>query len=513
MQIRLFKSALVLLLALAPIAQAQLDKPTLKSVTPAEKSAQVSYSAVAGATSYNIYWSTSPQVTPQNFMGRGNSVSSAFTAMSLVDGTLYYFVVTAVTQSDESGVSNEMSVTPTGQPAAAQPRVEQPAAAVTPAQPTTNVGQSSDTNVQNPTLRFVPFMPTDYPIVGSTAGTPNGKITFDSAGVDELVQKACTSAFTPPSSFQSAFDNRSTYVVINVINLGGSPSAQSVTSNNWYVYSKHKTFAEGFAGGWKLTDFDGATRLYGANKILLLSIVENDLTNHPAGVGPTISYTLTITKQQATNVSDVSQLLGMVFKKQAVPGQQESKTPNYWACSAVPVAYKTSTIKVALSYTASNNTPYIASQSFVNEAKEYWDVSFALPVTKASALEYNSTANTVTSSQINKSALFAVIDWYPYPVDLKNSKFNYIPGIFAGVAMNSQPLHSLIFGGSIGTRFAQVYAGALLIKQQQLNGLSVGDSASPQQITNATGYAYKPSFSVGIKISISAAASSISGSK
>jgi hypothetical protein len=122
-------------------------------------------------------------------------------------------------------------------------------------------------------------------------------------------------------------------------------------------------------------------------------------------------------------------------------------------------------------------------------------------------------ANTVTASQINKSDLFAVADFYPYPVDLANNKFTFIPGVFAGVAMNSQPLHSLIFGGSVGLKLVQVYAGSLLIKQQQLNGLSPGSSATGTQVAAATSYVYKPSFTIGIKISVKGAAAAISGSK
>lgn len=79
--------------------------------------------------------------------------------------------------------------------------------------------------------------------------------------------------------------------------------------------------------------------------------------------------------------------------------------------------------------------------------------------------------------------------------------------------MNSQPLHSLIFGASVGTRFAQFYAGALLLKQQNLSGLSTGGTGSPAQVASATSYVYQPQFSVGIKISISAAASALKGSK
>lgn len=482
--------------------------PTLKSVTPSDKAAAVAYSAVPGATSYNIYWATAPNVTPQNATGHGSNTGVAFTVPSLVDGTPYYFVVTAVTAAGESPVSNEITATPT---ATANHGSSGPSVAATPAQPTTNVGQASGTNVQNPTMNFAVMTPASYPILSSIAGAPTGKLSYDAAGVEKLVTDACTSAFNPTSGFSSAFDDGATYVVINVINLAGTADAQNVASNNWYLYSKHKTFASGFAGGWKVTDFDGATRLYGAKKILLLSILENDLT--PASNGnPAISYTLTVTKQQATNVSDALQLLGLVFPQAKAAGT-DATPASYWACGVVPVAYKTSTIKIDLAYSAGGGSPYSASQSFTNEAKEHWDFSFALPVKKASALQYSSTANTVTASQINKTDLFAVFDWYPYPVDLKNSKFTFIPGVFGGVAMNSQPLHSLLFGASVGAKLAQVYVGALLLKQQQLNGLSTGSTATTAQLSAATSYAYKPSFSIGIKISISAAAAAISGSK
>jgi hypothetical protein len=211
-------------------------------------------------------------------------------------------------------------------------------------------------------------------------------------------------------------------------------------------------------------------------------------------------------------MANVMQLLGLVFP-QAKAAAVAASPASYWACSAVPIAYKTSSIKIDLSYTSGGGSPYTASQGFTSESLQHWDVSFALPVKKASALQYSSTANTVTASQINKTALFAVADIYPYPVDLTNNKFSFIPGFFAGVAMNSQPLHSLIFGGSVRLKLAQLYAGALLLKQQQLNGLSTGSSATAAQLASATTYAYNPSFSIGIKISIKAGAAAISGAK
>lgn len=501
-------ACLLISMILAGVAQAQLAAPQLLSATPVDKAVQLKWAPMAGATSYNVYWATKANVTTTNAIGKASNPGVAYTVSSLTNGTVYYFVVTAVNAAGESATSNEMTQMPQLQTVS---DVQSAAKSTTPVQPTSNVGQSPDTNIQTPTMQYAGFSPATYPVVATTAGTPNGKVTYTPSGVETFIRGACSPGFKSSADFDAAFDNGQTYTLINVINLTGSANAQSVSSNNWYIYSKGKAFISGFAGGWQLADFDGATRLYGARRVLLLSVLENNFT--PAAQdSPAISYTLTVTKQQPSNVANIVQLLGLVFPQAKAAGIA-AVPASYWACSDIPIAYKTSSIKISLSYTAGGGSPYTASQSFTSEAKQRWDVSFALPVKKASALQYSSTANTVTASQINKSDLFAVADFYPYPVDLANNKFNFIPGFFGGVAMNSQPLHSLIFGGSVGLSLAQVYVGALLIKQQQLNGLSTGSSASGAQVAAATSYVYKPSFTVGIKISVKAAAAAISGSK
>jgi Fibronectin type III domain len=481
---------------------AQPSAPQLKPATAADKAVQLAWTAVPGAT-YKIYWGTATGVTIANATGHASNSGVAFTVPSLTNGTPYFFVVTAVDATGESATSNELSATPVAQPAVASK--------TTPAQPTSNVGQSPDTNIQTPTMTYSTFVPASYPVVALAGGVPNGKIIYDSSGVEKLIQGACASAFKSVPDFTATFNDGETYTIINVINLKGGAEAQNVVSNNWYIYSRGKTFKAGFAGGWQLSDFDGATRLYGSKKVLLLSILENNISA-ATKESPAIAYTLTVTKQQPTNVGNALQLLGLVFPQAPAAGLAPALA-SYLACSAAPIAYKTSSIKIDLSYTAGGGSPYTASQAFTSEAKQHWDVSFALPVKKASALQFSSTANTVTASQINKTDLFAVADFYPYPVDLANNKFNFIPGIFGGVAMNSQPLHSLLFGGSVGLKLVQVYAGALLIKQQQLNGLSTGSSATAAQVASATTFAYKPSFSIGIKISVKAAAAAITGSK
>jgi hypothetical protein len=70
----------------------------------------ISWTAVEGATSYNIYWSATPGVTTVDNKITGASSPAALTVTNLRhDLTPYYFVVTAVFSGVESGTSTEVS--------------------------------------------------------------------------------------------------------------------------------------------------------------------------------------------------------------------------------------------------------------------------------------------------------------------------------------------------------------------------------------------------------------------
>ncbi len=70
----------------------------------------VSWTPVAGANSYNLYWSTSPGVSP----GNGNlvaNVSTPFTHTGLASGQTYYYVVTALNPVGMSQKSAQTAAT------------------------------------------------------------------------------------------------------------------------------------------------------------------------------------------------------------------------------------------------------------------------------------------------------------------------------------------------------------------------------------------------------------------
>jgi uncharacterized protein YccT (UPF0319 family) len=85
--------------------------PTGVTATPGDGQATIAWTAVPGATSYNIYWSIYPGVTPKNGYLISNA-SNPYILTGLTDGTTYYFVVTEVNGTGESGASTQVSATP-----------------------------------------------------------------------------------------------------------------------------------------------------------------------------------------------------------------------------------------------------------------------------------------------------------------------------------------------------------------------------------------------------------------
>ncbi len=84
--------------------------PTNISAVAGNGEITISWFSSTGATSYNIYWDTLPGVTSSDFSLTG--VTSPYTHPGRTNGTTYYYVVTAVNTYGESGVSVEVSATP-----------------------------------------------------------------------------------------------------------------------------------------------------------------------------------------------------------------------------------------------------------------------------------------------------------------------------------------------------------------------------------------------------------------
>jgi len=74
---------------------------------------RITWQAVAGASGYNIYWSTSAGVSPSSGVAL-IGVSNPYIHSGLSGGTPYFYVVTATGSGGESGPTVEVSATPSG---------------------------------------------------------------------------------------------------------------------------------------------------------------------------------------------------------------------------------------------------------------------------------------------------------------------------------------------------------------------------------------------------------------
>ena len=95
--------------------------PAGLTATGGDRQVTVSWSAASGATSYNIYWSTTPGVTT----GNGTKITGAtspYLQTGLAAGASYYYIVTAANVSDESPASAQATAT-TNAPLPAIPAV------------------------------------------------------------------------------------------------------------------------------------------------------------------------------------------------------------------------------------------------------------------------------------------------------------------------------------------------------------------------------------------------------
>jgi fibronectin type 3 domain-containing protein len=98
--------------------------PTLPvTATPADSQVTIAWPQVTGATSYNIYWSTTSQISTGTNTNANvtNVTTTSGSVPSLSDGVTYYFVVTSVINGVESAGSTPVSAMPSSAPAPAEP--------------------------------------------------------------------------------------------------------------------------------------------------------------------------------------------------------------------------------------------------------------------------------------------------------------------------------------------------------------------------------------------------------
>jgi hypothetical protein len=208
--------------------------PTGVIATVADGQETLAWTAVPGATSYNIYESTTPGVTPAN----GNKIAGAtnpYTKTGLTNGTTYYCVVTAVNANGESTASAQVSGTPTATAAARF--------TLAMVNGKTFIYLNPTENNHNIPLTFSTTGAVIYPPTGATMGTwsinASGQLVFSiSAGNVHMV----------------TFESNTGVISASEVITGGSPSQMTLSSIT--------PFTTSMLAGHTVTDAGSSTRVF-----------------------------------------------------------------------------------------------------------------------------------------------------------------------------------------------------------------------------------------------------------
>ncbi len=322
-----------------------------------------------------------------------------------------------------------------------------------------------------------------------------------------------------PKQFVPGAKDKQTYCIIHVLRWGepdAKTNKQAIQAQNWYLYSTLRSTK----AGWTQEDFTKNKRLFGSHKVYIIYI-------HLNVAASTIyipSYRLTVTKKVPANLQHLLTLFQTFAPgttgPSAITPHVEEVTTDHYGWGALDLQYDPSDITVSSTTRAVKNGAADSSPeaklsddiTFDNEGGYNFDFGFAVPIKKISQVNVNFTNGTATPVKVNDLSVFMVVDGYLKPVDVKSSRWTSWPHPLAGVAFAKQPLNRILVGGAWGPRFAELYLGAMFVKQPKR---TAGDSCKGSNTSGVvTGsYQYCAQFSIGINLPVSGIASALSKPK
>ncbi|AIE87663.1 protease pro-enzyme activation domain-containing protein [Fimbriimonas ginsengisoli] len=319
--------------------------PTGLAATAGNAQASLTWTASAGATSYNVKRATTsggPYTTV------GSPTTTSFTNTGLTNGTTYYYVVTAVNSAGESGNSNQASATP---------NVSLPAA------PT---GLTATAGNAQASLTWT----------ASTGATSyNVKRATTSGGPYSTVGSSSTTSFT-----NTGLTNGTTYyyVVTAVNSAGESGNSNQATATPSAGVSQQLLLNPGFESGaanWTMT-----------------SGVLNNTSSQPAHGG---SYDAWMCGYGSSHTDSVYQTV-------TIPSNVTSATLTFWvhidtAETTTSVAYDTASVQIRNSSNSLLTT--LATYSNLNKATGYVQKSFDVSAYKGQTIRVYVTATEDASLQ------------------------------------------------------------------------------------------------------------------
>lgn len=259
----------------------------------------------------------------------------------------------------------------------------------------------------------------------------------------------------------------------------GTMTAHPGSADRWYVYH---------AGRWSQSDFASSNRLFGVRRVWMQFVH----LNHPQA-DYRARYQFTVTPKQPAILANMAGLASMLFNPNlGVRGFDEAPPPpqHQWSAGWVSIPSVPSDVTIQplriVQGEASNSFARLAeARTFDNEGRYWLDFSVGVPIKAGKELSVDGAS--VAPQKVDKQNIFALVNLFPQPVDVKSAGFRRVPHLVAGVAVAKEPWHKVLVAAGWGPAFANFYLGTLLVRQP---------------VEDASGRRWDPQLAFGLNLTV-----------
>jgi hypothetical protein len=247
-----------------------------------------------------------------------------------------------------------------------------------------------------------------------------------------------------------------------------NPSKVTSITDHWYIWQSGIGFAE-YTG----------TRLYGVKNLYVLSIAGPSQNGGLITTLKAAQYYAVIKKKLPANWEN---LLG--FLQIAGFAAQAKETIVLYGFGKLLDMSTPANVNIGAYLETADGTGYNpvgTNVAILNEGLHIWDAGVGVPVTQVKDLQYNQTSNGIQPAQVNKAAVFGLVNLYFHPLDLQNPGGSWHPSLaggfalqgevrdrlFAGISTNLPPIKGLSFTKSSWYQLFQPYAGVEFLSTQR----------------------------------------------
>jgi hypothetical protein len=271
-------------------------------------------------------------------------------------------------------------------------------------------------------------------------------------------------------------DTKAPHLLIHYIVPGtyqAKDTALQGTKDYWYIWRQ----------GIGADEFKG-TRLYGVKDLYILSVVGpiNDAVTLAAV--QKVQYYAVVKKKLPANWQDIFGFLQIAGYATGFFAEAEVKDQFLYGFGKLQDMAVPANITVAgyLPVTATPTYSVVGNTAaLLNEGLHIWDAGVGVPVTKVKDLQYNQTSAGLQPAQVDKSAIFGLVNLYFHPLDLQNPGNSWHPSLTGGFALqgevrdrllvgittNLPPIHGLRFTKSSWYQLLQPYVGVEFLSTQR----------------------------------------------